>query len=107
MKRFGAYEILHALSEGGMGSVLLARRRGPGTFEQLVAITGRIAGSCQRPVSRRGRALQRARRASARRSAILDRRRQPFDAFDEAGKPVDVLTDPQEERTQSFLSKVL
>ena len=38
MKRFGAYEILHELSQGGMGSVLLARRKGPGTFEQLVAI---------------------------------------------------------------------
>lgn len=38
MKRFGAYEILHELSSGGMGSVLLGRRRGPGAFEQLVAI---------------------------------------------------------------------
>jgi eukaryotic-like serine/threonine-protein kinase len=38
MKKFGAYEILHELKSGGMGSVLLARRRGPGTFEQLVAI---------------------------------------------------------------------
>ncbi|HEY5921654.1 MAG TPA: protein kinase [Kofleriaceae bacterium] len=38
MKRFGAYEILHELKSGGMGSVLLARRRGPGAFEQLVAI---------------------------------------------------------------------
>jgi predicted Ser/Thr protein kinase len=36
--RFGAYEILHELSKGGMGSVLLGRRRGPGSFEQLVAI---------------------------------------------------------------------
>ncbi|MEO7735017.1 MAG: serine/threonine-protein kinase [Kofleriaceae bacterium] len=36
--RFGAYEILYELSSGGMGSVLLGRRRGPGTFEQLVAI---------------------------------------------------------------------
>ena len=36
-KRFGAYEILHELSQGGMGSVLLARRKGPGSFEQLVA----------------------------------------------------------------------
>ena len=36
--RFGAYEILHELSTGGMGSVLLGRRRGPGAFEQLVAI---------------------------------------------------------------------
>lgn len=38
MKRFGAYEILHELKSGGMGSVLLGRRRGPGAFEQLVAI---------------------------------------------------------------------
>jgi eukaryotic-like serine/threonine-protein kinase len=38
ISRFGAYEILHELSRGGMGEVLLGRRRGPGTFEQLVAI---------------------------------------------------------------------
>src|SRR5215475_1357182 len=38
MKRFGAYEILHELKSGGMGDVLLGRRRGPGSFEQLVAI---------------------------------------------------------------------
>jgi eukaryotic-like serine/threonine-protein kinase len=38
MKKFGAYEILHELKSGGMGAVLLARRRGPGAFEQLVAI---------------------------------------------------------------------
>ena len=38
MARFGAYEILHELKSGGMGAVLLGRRRGPGTFEQLVAI---------------------------------------------------------------------
>ncbi len=38
MKKFGAYEILHELKSGGMGSVLIARRRGPGAFEQLVAI---------------------------------------------------------------------
>lgn len=36
--RFGAYEILYELKTGGMGAVLLARRRGPGSFEQLVAI---------------------------------------------------------------------
>ncbi|HEX2690446.1 MAG TPA: serine/threonine-protein kinase [Kofleriaceae bacterium] len=36
--RFGAYEILYELKTGGMGAVLLARRRGPGAFEQLVAI---------------------------------------------------------------------
>ena len=36
--RFGAYEILHELKSGGMGAVLLGRRRGPGAFEQLVAI---------------------------------------------------------------------
>src|SRR5690242_7155238 len=38
MTHFGAYEVLHELKSGGMGSVLLARRRGPGAFEQLVAI---------------------------------------------------------------------
>ena len=38
MNRFGNYEILYALKEGGMGSVLLGRRKGPGAFEQLVAI---------------------------------------------------------------------
>ncbi|MEP6864757.1 MAG: serine/threonine-protein kinase [Deltaproteobacteria bacterium] len=38
MTKFGAYEILYELKSGGMGAVLLARRRGPGTFEQLVAI---------------------------------------------------------------------
>jgi hypothetical protein len=46
--RFGAYEILHELKTGGMGSVLLARRRGPGTFEQLAAIKtirGEFAGA--------------------------------------------------------------
>jgi len=36
--KFGAYEILHELKSGGMGAVLLGRRRGPGSFEQLVAI---------------------------------------------------------------------
>ncbi len=36
--RFGAYEILHELKSGGMGAVLLGRRKGPGAFEQLVAI---------------------------------------------------------------------
>ncbi|MBP9206997.1 MAG: serine/threonine protein kinase [Kofleriaceae bacterium] len=34
----GAFEVVHALSSGGMGDVLLARRRGPGGFEQLAAI---------------------------------------------------------------------
>jgi eukaryotic-like serine/threonine-protein kinase len=38
MWRFGAYEVLYELKHGGMGAVLLARRRGLGTFEQLVAI---------------------------------------------------------------------
>ena len=37
-QRFGAYEIVYELKSGGMGAVLLGRRRGPGTFEQLVAI---------------------------------------------------------------------
>ena len=36
--RFGAYEIVYELKSGGMGAVLLGRRRGPGAFEQLVAI---------------------------------------------------------------------
>jgi len=36
--RFGAYEILHELKSGGMGAVLLGRRRGPGAFAQLVAV---------------------------------------------------------------------
>ncbi|MGE0871568.1 MAG: protein kinase [Kofleriaceae bacterium] len=36
--RFGAYELLHELKSGGMGSIWLGRRRGPGAFEQLVAI---------------------------------------------------------------------
>jgi serine/threonine-protein kinase len=36
--RFGAYEIIYELKAGGMGAVLLGRRRGPGAFEQLVAI---------------------------------------------------------------------
>lgn len=36
--KVGAYEVVHELKSGGMGSVLLGRRRGPGTFEQLVAI---------------------------------------------------------------------
>lgn len=38
ISRFGNYEIVYELKSGGMGSVLLGRRRGPGTFEQLVAI---------------------------------------------------------------------
>jgi len=37
-QKFGAYEILYELKSGGMGAVLLGRRRGPGAFEQLVAI---------------------------------------------------------------------
>ncbi|MBL8624599.1 MAG: serine/threonine protein kinase [Myxococcales bacterium] len=36
--RLGDYEILHALKSGGMGDVLLARRRGVAGFEQLCAI---------------------------------------------------------------------
>src|SRR5689334_9909058 len=36
--RFGAYEILHELKSGGMGSVLLGRKKGPGSFEQVVAL---------------------------------------------------------------------
>lgn len=38
MQRVGAYEVLYELKSGGMGSVLLGRRRGPGSFEKLVAI---------------------------------------------------------------------
>ncbi|HRC56838.1 MAG TPA: serine/threonine-protein kinase, partial [Kofleriaceae bacterium] len=38
VQRVGAYEVLYELRSGGMGSVLLARRRGPGSFEKLVAI---------------------------------------------------------------------
>lgn len=38
MQRVGAYEVLYELKSGGMGAVLLARRRGPGAFEKLVAI---------------------------------------------------------------------
>lgn len=38
VQRVGAYEVLFELKSGGMGSVLLARRRGPGAFEKLVAI---------------------------------------------------------------------
>lgn len=38
ISKVGAYEVVHELKSGGMGSVLLGRRRGPGTFEQLVAI---------------------------------------------------------------------
>ncbi|MEZ4403604.1 MAG: serine/threonine-protein kinase [Kofleriaceae bacterium] len=34
----GEYQLLHALRSGGMGDVLLARRHGPGGFEQLCAI---------------------------------------------------------------------
>ena len=33
--RLGDYEILHALKSGGMGDVLLARRRGVAGFEQV------------------------------------------------------------------------
>ncbi|HEV7558312.1 MAG TPA: protein kinase [Kofleriaceae bacterium] len=36
--RFGAYEIVYELKAGGMGAVLLGRRRGLGAFDQLVAI---------------------------------------------------------------------
>ncbi len=36
--RLGDYEILHALKSGGMGDVLLARRRGVAGFEQVCAI---------------------------------------------------------------------
>jgi hypothetical protein len=51
-KRFGAYELLYELKSGGMGAVLLGRRRGPGTFEQLVAIKTILAEHAQTPVVR-------------------------------------------------------
>jgi hypothetical protein len=38
MATLGDYEVLRALKSGGMGEVLLARRRGPAGFERLVAI---------------------------------------------------------------------
>ncbi len=38
MTKIGNYEVLCALKSGGMGDVLLGRRRGPGSFEQMVAI---------------------------------------------------------------------
>jgi len=38
ISKFGSYEILYELKSGGMGAVLLGRRRGPGAYEQLVAI---------------------------------------------------------------------
>ena len=50
--RFGAYEILYELKSGGMGAVLLGRRRGPGTFEQLVAIKTILSGFAQNELLR-------------------------------------------------------
>ena len=50
--RFGAYEILYELKTGGMGAVLLGRRRGPGAFEQLVAIKTILADYAQAPAVR-------------------------------------------------------
>jgi hypothetical protein len=52
IKRFGAYEILYELRSGGMGAVLLGRRRGPGAFEQLVAIKTILAAHAQTPAVR-------------------------------------------------------
>jgi len=37
-KRYGEYEVLAQLSSGGMGEVLLARKRAAGGFDKLVAI---------------------------------------------------------------------
>ena len=37
-RQLGDYEVLHQLSAGGMGEVLLARKRGAGGFERLAAI---------------------------------------------------------------------
>ena len=50
MDRVGAYEIVHALKEGGMGEVLLGRRRGP--IERLVAIKTIRAELASAPVVR-------------------------------------------------------
>lgn len=50
--RFGAYEILYELKTGGMGAVLLGRRRGLGAFEQLVAIKTILAEYAQAPAVR-------------------------------------------------------
>ena len=36
--RLGGWEILRALDAGGMGQVLVARKRGPGGFERLAAV---------------------------------------------------------------------
>ncbi|HEU4730320.1 MAG TPA: serine/threonine-protein kinase [Kofleriaceae bacterium] len=52
IQRFGAYEILYELKSGGMGAVLLGRRRGPGAFEQLVAIKTILAEHAQTPMVR-------------------------------------------------------
>jgi hypothetical protein len=52
VQRFGAYEILYELKSGGMGAVLLGRRRGPGSFEQLVAIKTILAEYAQTPTVR-------------------------------------------------------
>jgi eukaryotic-like serine/threonine-protein kinase len=38
LNHFGSYEVLCALKSGGMGDILLGRRKGPGSFEQMVAI---------------------------------------------------------------------
>ncbi|MBK9036777.1 MAG: serine/threonine protein kinase [Myxococcales bacterium] len=50
--RLGDYEILHALKSGGMGDVLLARRRGPAGFEQLCAIKTVRAELATTPLAR-------------------------------------------------------
>ena len=50
--RFGNYEVLYEIKSGGMGSVLLARRRGPGAFEQLVAIKTILSEHASTPAPR-------------------------------------------------------
>ena len=50
--RLGDYQLLHALKSGGMGDVLLARRRGPGGFEQLCAIKTVRAELAETPLAR-------------------------------------------------------
>jgi hypothetical protein len=52
--RLGDYEILHALKSGGMGDVLLARRRGVAGFEQVCAIKT-VRAELAAPPSWRGR----------------------------------------------------